>query len=158
MSSMKIVQFSRLPTLLVELCPKFFHLLDLGRSVSNNLPPRPSPNDNQSIKRKHNPRMTIICYQVRSFLQVGFCFQYQLSNLSGFLLTSFHLALANLCPQSYFKKLRTSFLPSSYSKKMCWGQGGAEASLSAFSLLCFFVCAVVQKYYKIFFIYNYSHF
>ena len=121
-------------------------------------PPRPSPNDNQSIKRKHNPRMTIICYQVRSFLQVGFCFQYQLSNLSGFLLTSFHLALANLCPQSYFKKLRTSFLPSSYSKKMCWGQGGAEASLSAFSLLCFFVCAVVQKYYKIFFIYNYSHF
>ena len=25
--------------------------------------PPPSPNDNQSIKRKHNPRMTIICYQ-----------------------------------------------------------------------------------------------
>ena len=65
--------------------------------------PLPSPNDNQSIKRKHNPRVTIICYQVRSFLQVGFCFQYQLSNLSGFLLTSFHLALANLVPRAILK-------------------------------------------------------
>ena len=46
---------------LLQLCPKFFHLLDLGHPVSNE---PPSPNDNQSIKWKHNPRMTIICYQV----------------------------------------------------------------------------------------------
>ena len=32
------------------------------------------PNDNQSIKRKHNSRMTI--YVIKSFLQVGFRFQY----------------------------------------------------------------------------------
>ena len=31
------------------------------------------------MKRKHNPRMTI--YVIRSFLQVGFHFQYQLINL-----------------------------------------------------------------------------
>ena len=61
MASMKIVQFSRPPTPLVQLRPKFFHLLDLGRPISNE--PPPSPNDNQSVKRKHNPRMTIICFQ-----------------------------------------------------------------------------------------------
>ena len=38
-----------------------------------------SPNDNQSIKRTHNPRMTI--YVVRSFLQVGFRFQCHLIHL-----------------------------------------------------------------------------
>ena len=63
MTSMKIVQ--KTPTPLVHLRPKFFHPLDLGHQISNNAPPIPSsPNDNQSIKRKHNPRMTIIPYQV----------------------------------------------------------------------------------------------
>ena len=62
MTSMKIVQFSRPPKPLVQLCPKFFHPLDFQRLISNE--PLPSPNDKQSIKRKHNPRMTIICYQV----------------------------------------------------------------------------------------------
>ena len=68
MTSMKIVQFSRSPTPFVHLRPKFFHSLDLGRTISNEPPPppppSPTPNDNQSIKRKHNPRMTIICYHV----------------------------------------------------------------------------------------------
>ena len=40
---------------------KFFHTLDLGRPISNE--PLPSPNDNQLVKRKHDPRMTTICYQ-----------------------------------------------------------------------------------------------
>ena len=56
MTSMKIVQFSRRPTPpppLVHLHPKFFHPLYLER-----------PNDNQLIKRKHNPSITVICYQV----------------------------------------------------------------------------------------------
>ena len=75
MTSMKIVQFSRPPTPHVHLRPKFFHILELGRPISNEPPSLcpPSPNDNQSVKRKHNPRMT-----VKSFLQVGFRFQYQL--------------------------------------------------------------------------------
>ena len=50
------------PHPLVHLRPKFFRSLDLARPISNELPP--SPNDNQSIKRKHNPSMNIICYQV----------------------------------------------------------------------------------------------
>ena len=39
MTSMKIVQFSRPPTSLVHLRPKFFHSLDLGRPISNEPPP-----------------------------------------------------------------------------------------------------------------------
>ena len=50
------IQFSRPPTPLVQLRPKFFHPHDLGRPVLTN--------DNQSIERKHNPRMIIICFQV----------------------------------------------------------------------------------------------
>ena len=59
---MKIVQFSRPPTPLVHMCPKFFYPLNLERPISSEALP-PSPNDNQSIKRNHNSRLTIICYQ-----------------------------------------------------------------------------------------------
>ena len=50
---------------LVHLRPKFLHPFDLGRPISNetSIPPL-SPNYSQSIKRKHDPRMTVICYQV----------------------------------------------------------------------------------------------
>ena len=71
MMSMKIVQFSRPhPTPLVHMRPKFFHPLEVGRPILNELPP--SPNDSQSIKRKYNPRMTIICYQVLPLCQLSF--------------------------------------------------------------------------------------
>ena len=69
MTSMKIVQFSRPLHPLVHLRPKFFHPLDLERPVSNE---PPSPNDNQSIKRKDNPRMTTIRYQVLPSVQLSF--------------------------------------------------------------------------------------
>ena len=62
MTSMKIAKFSRPPTPLVYLCPEFFHPLNLGRPISNE--PPPSSNDNQTIKRKHSPRINIIYYQV----------------------------------------------------------------------------------------------
>ena len=83
--------------------------------------------------------------------------------LSGFPLTSFHLAEANLIPraileswsksrpQSYFRKLKNSFSPSSYSVKIRWGQSWAETSLSTFSWHYILVCAVVQKYHEMFF-------
>ena len=61
MTSIKTLQFSRTPTSLVHLRPKFFYALDLGRPISNE---PPSSNDKQSIKRKHTARMNIICYQV----------------------------------------------------------------------------------------------
>ena len=75
LTSMKIIQFSRPLTPIVRLRPKFFHALDLGRPVSNE---PASPNDNQSIKRKPNPKMTI--YVIKSFLKVNFRFQCQLIN------------------------------------------------------------------------------
>ena len=64
------------PHALVDLPPKSFHPFDLGRPISND---PTSPNNNQSVKRKHNPRMAIICYQI--IPSVGFRFQYQLVNL-----------------------------------------------------------------------------
>ena len=79
------------PTHLAQLCPKIFHNLHLVRQISNELPPPPSsPNDNLSIKRKHNPRMTIIYYQVFPSGRLSFSLI-----LSGFTLTFFHLAKDN---------------------------------------------------------------
>ena len=59
MTSIKIVQFSRPLTPLVHLRPKFIHPLDLGRPISKELPITPTSNDNQSIKKKPDPRMTL---------------------------------------------------------------------------------------------------
>ena len=133
MKSMKILRFSRHPTPLVYLRPKFFHPLDFGRLISDNelLPPPTSlflsPNDNQSIsvKRKHNPRMTIIYYQ--AFLQVGFRFHYQPINLVwlSFDFFSFSWSFTIISPSSWFYTL---------------------------------VYTVVQKYQEMLFIYNYSQF
>ena len=44
-------------------------------------PPR-SPNDNQSIKRKHNPRMTIICFQTFPSGRLSFSVSSHLSCLA----------------------------------------------------------------------------
>ena len=66
----------------------------------------------------------------RSFLQVGFSSQYQLINLVWLSIDFYPFSWSQPRPQSYFKKLKTSFSPSSYSEKMCWGQ-----SLT----ICFFV-------------------
>ena len=60
MMPQKTDQFSRPHTALVHLCPQFLYPLDLEHPISIKTP---SPNDNQSIKRQHNPRMTIICFQ-----------------------------------------------------------------------------------------------
>ena len=122
MTSMKTVQFSRSPTPLVHLLPKFFHSLDLGRRISN----EPPPLQIITNQLKDNIIQGWLLYVIRSFLQVGFRFQSQLINL--------------VC---------LSFDFFSFS----W-----EASLSAFLWLSTLVCAVVQKYHEMSFIYNYSHF
>ena len=77
MTSMKIVQFSRPPTPLVHLSPKFFHLLDLELSILNE-PPRLQMITSQL---KGNIIQGWLIYIIRFFLQVGFRFQYQLINL-----------------------------------------------------------------------------
>ena len=110
MTSMKTAQFSRPVTPLVQLRPKFFHPLYLGRPILNKPPPISLPNDNQSIKKNIIQRWLL--YVIRSFLPVGFCFHYQLIIfvftinslfLSGFLLTSLHLAEANVVPRAICK-------------------------------------------------------
>ena len=120
MTSMKIVQFSTPPTPYVHLRPTFFHPLDLRLPISNELL---SSNDKQSVKRKHNLRMTIML-SGPSF-RSAFVFSINSLILSGFPLTFFDLA---------------------------------EASLSAFTWLYTLVCAAVENYYEMSFIYNYSHF
>ena len=112
-----------------------------------------------NLKRKEKIIQGWLLDVIRSFLQVGFCSQYQLINLVCWLSIDFYLfSWSQPRPQNYSKKLNTSFSPSSYSEQMCWGQGWAKASLSAFLWLYILVCTVVQKYHKMIFIYNYSQF
>ena len=148
----------------MQLPPKFFHPIDLGLIISNpppSIPIFPLPlqiTTNQSTQLKENIIQGWLLHIIRSFLQVGFCFRYQLINLVWLFIDFYLFSWSQPRPQSYFKKLKTSFSPSSYSEKVCWGQGWAEASLSAFLWLYILVCAVVQKYHKMIFIYNYSQF
>ena len=139
---LKIVRFSRNPP---PPCPKFFNPMTLNVQFQTTPPPphffpSPSPN-NQSIKRKHNPRWLL--YVIRYFLQIGFHFQYQL------IINLVWLSI-DFSSFSNFKKLRICFWPFSYSEKTRWGQGWAEASLSTFSWLYILVCAVVKKYHEMF--------
>ena len=106
--------------------------------------PPPSPNGNQITNHwKENIIQGWLLYIIRSFLQVSFCFHYQLINLVWLSIDFFPFSWSQPRPQSCFKKLKTSFSPSSYNEKLCWGQDWAEASLSAFSWLYGLVCAVV---------------
>ena len=147
MTSIKIAQFSRPPTPLVQLRPKLFHDLDLGRPILNE-PPSPSANDYHQLKG--NIILGWLLYVIRCFFQVEFRFQYQLINLVWLSVDFFSFSWSQSRPQSNFKKLKTYFSPSSYSEKMCWGQDWAEASLSTFSWLYILVCAAFQKYHRMF--------
>ena len=69
-----IFKTTHLPPL-AQLRPKFFHPLDLERPVSSKPLVPSSTND-----KKHNPGITIVMLP-GPFLQVGFCFQFQLINL-----------------------------------------------------------------------------
>ena len=83
MSSMKVVQFSRpLTPPCLSTSKVLPPQLTLDVQFQTTLPLHPtSPIDNQSIKGKHNPRMTITCYSFRS----AFVFIINLLILSGFL-------------------------------------------------------------------------
>ena len=120
MMSMKIVQFPKpLPPLSIYV-QNSSTPLTLDVQFQTNTPPTiSSPNNNQSFKRKHNPRMTIICSRS------AFVFSINSLILSGFPVTSFYLA---------------------------------EASLFSLSWFYTHLCAVVQKYHQMSFIYSYSHF
>ena len=73
MASMKIVQFPRRPPPLLSYVQNSSTPLTLDVQFETNLSPLPpSPNENQSIKRKHNPRIAIICYQVFPSCRLSF--------------------------------------------------------------------------------------
>ena len=86
MTSMKIVQFSRLPTPLSIYVQNSSTLRTLDVHFQMN---PLSPNDNQSIKRKHNPKDHYFILS-GSFFRSTFVSINSLT-LSGFPLTSFHL-------------------------------------------------------------------
>ena len=101
---------------------------------------------------KHNGNFTVL-------FQFFLCSKgNELGQLLGRCLILFPFNWSQTCPQSYFRKLKTSFSPSSYSEKMCWGQGWAEASLSTLLWLYILVRAVVQKYHEMIFTCIYSQF
>ena len=140
MTSMKIVRFWISPTHLIHLRPKFFHPLDLGRPIT--IPPL------QMITNQLKETMQgWLLYVIRSFLHVGFRFQYQLINLAWLFIDFFSYSWSRPRPQINFQELKTSFMLSSYSEKMRWDRGWAEASLSTFSWFYILVCVVVQKYH-----------
>ena len=95
MTSMEIIQFSRPPTPLFIYVQKSSNLLILD--VQFQMKP-PSPNENQSIQIKHNPRMTLICRQV---LPSAFVFSINSLISSSFHLTFLHLAEASLSALSW---------------------------------------------------------
>ena len=107
---------------------------------------------------KENITEEWLLYVIRSFLQVGFPFQSQLLNLAWLSIGFFPFSWSQNRNHNNFEKLKTSFSSSFYGEKMSWGQCWAEDSQSGFSQLYIFVCAVVQKYREMFFVYNYSHF
>ena len=131
-----MIQFSRPPIPLVQQRSKFFDSLELWRPISNE---PPSPNDNQSIKRKHNPSEVI-----RSFLQVGFCFQNKLIDLVWLFVGFFPFRWSQTRTQNNSKKSKTSFSSSSYSEKMCW----VNVELNPYYLLFrnfIFLCVQLSK-------------
>ena len=83
--------------------------------------------------------MTITCY-----LQVGFCFQYHLTNLVWVSIDFFSFSWSQTHPQRCFKNLKTSFWPSPYNKKMCWGQDELKLHYLLFRVFIF-LCLQLSK-------------
>ena len=146
------------PPPLLQLRPKFFHPLGIGRPISNE-----PPHCLLQMITYHLKQNKILGwpYVIRSFLQFGFRFQYQLINLvwlsSDFFSFSWSFfsfsSVVEFWPANLFLRAilkNYSFSPSSYSVKIRYGQGWAEASLSTFSWLYILVCARVQKYHEMF--------
>ena len=131
-------------------CPVTSKILPPLWPWMSNYPQTPLPLQMITNQLKGNIILGWLLYVIKSFLQVGFHFQYQLINLVWLSIDFFSFSWSQSHPQNNFKKLKTYFSPCSYSEKMGSGQDWAEASLSTFSWLYIFVCAVVQKYHEMF--------
>ena len=118
MTSIKIVQFSRLENfqeLKFQAPCSFIYVqnsstpltLDVQLQANPPSPPPPTPLLLQMVtsQLKENIIQGWILHVIKSFLQVGFRFQYQTLTLSGFPSTSFHLAEASLSAISWLYAL-----------------------------------------------------
>ena len=112
-TSMKIVQFSRLPTPLSSYVPNSSNPLTLDVQFQTTPPLQIVTN-----QLKENIIQGWLLYVIRSFFQVEFRFQYQLINLVWLSIDFFPFSWSQSRPQSNFKKLKTFFSPSSYNEKM----------------------------------------
>ena len=92
MTSMEIVQFLRPPSPL----PINVQNSSIPLTLDVQFQRKPPSNDNQLIKRKHNLRMTIICYQDLPWGRISFSVSTHYINLAWLSLFSFHLAVASL--------------------------------------------------------------
>ena len=147
MTSMKIGQFSRPPH---PSCPATSKILPPPLLWTSNFKrnPLPLPLQIMTNQLKENIIQGWLLHDIRSFLQVGFCSQYQLINLVWLSIDFYLFSWNQHRSQSFFKKLKTSFSPSCYSEMMCWGQGWSEASLSAFFVAlysCMCICPKVSQ-------------
>ena len=93
--------------------------LTLDVQFPTNPPPPLQMITNQS---KENIIQGWLLYVIRSSLQVGFCFQYQLINLVWLSIEFFSFSWSQLRSRAVLKKLKTSFSPSSYNEKIAWGK------------------------------------
>ena len=90
-----------------------------------------------------------ICYQ--AFPSSRLSFSVSTHYLFWLSIDFFSFRWSQSRPQNNLKKLKTYFLPSSYSKKMNWGQGSAETH---YLLFCGFkfLCVQLSKNIKICFL------
>ena len=102
---MKFVQFSRSPTPPVHLRPKFFYPLDLEGPISN----KHSSVLQVITNLKKDIMQEWLLDVIRSFLQVGFRFQYQLINLVwlSFPLSGFPFDFLSPCMWTNEIKIKT---------------------------------------------------
>ena len=89
--------------------------------------PPPSPNGNQITNHwKENIIQGWLLYIIRSFLQVSFCFHYQLINLVWLSIDFFPFSWSQPRPQSWFIKLKPLLRPLttlSWSLTICFFVG-----------------------------------
>ena len=106
MTSMKILQFSTPPP------PLFIYIQNSSTPLTLDVQFQQllSPNNNKSIKRKHNPRMTIIYYEVLIFLRSAFVYSINLLTLSAFPLTSFRSTEISLFAFTWLYTLACTYL------------------------------------------------
>ena len=123
------------PTLLLQLSPKFFDPLDLDVQFQKSSPL--SPNENQSIKSKLNPRMTI--YVIRSLLQVRFRFQYQLTTLVWLSIDFFFIQLKPISSSEQFYKIKTLFFAFLLQRKEALGSR-SSSSLTIYFFVALYSC------------------